>query len=210
MGARSAMFAVIVGLLVGCSSGGDESAADTSSGDTTSVAADDQGSEAAPEKADSIPMSVTITIPTVRESSGTFNGGTFRSEGKGARCEHFPNAAAGQHEWSVLYPGDSGAAPNVGPLQFSVGKLENGRTTQLSLMVMAGTVEAAGMKGPLNHVISTPAPGAPSGSAATAGSGTVTVTRDGPRVRFELDGISGLTKRSFKMTLVCEREGKWV
>ena len=48
------------------------------------------------------------------------------------------------------------------------------------------------------------------GTAPASGSGTVTVTREGERVRFEVDGVSGTTSKAFKMTLVCEREGKWI
>ena len=203
---RALILPLIAGLLIGCGAGDDEGAADTANQDTAATA--DESSESAPEKVDSIPMSVTITIPTVKESGGTFNGGTFTSQGNGARCEHIPNAPAGQMEWAVLYGGDT---TQVGPVQFNVGKLENGKTTHLFVMVAAGTVEAAGMKSPLMHVISTAPPGPPQpGAGAVKGSGTVTVSREGQRVRFEVDGVSGTTMKPFKMTLVCEREGKWV
>ena len=195
---------VILGLLLACGPSDEQSDTAAANQDTAEATTADASTGSA---SDSIPMSVTITIPTVKEASGTFNGGTFTSQGKGAQCEHASNAAPGQMEWSVIYPGDS---TQIAALRLNVGKLENGKTNHLYVMASAGTVEAGGMKSPLLHVISTAPPGPPQPGTITSGSGTVTVTREGPRVRFEVDGISGTTKKAFRMTLVCEREGKWV
>ncbi len=85
-------------------------------------------------------------------------------------------------------------------------------STDAEVTAVAGSLEMKGMdKTQLIHIISNGEPGTqPAGSAPSAGSGTATVTREGQRVRFEIDGISGTTGKSLKMTLVCEREGQWV
>ena len=199
---------VLLGGMLACGAGEKKGEGDSAVAESDSAQADAEESDAASTPApDSIPMTVTITIPTVQEPAGTFHGGTFRGEGKGARCEHLTD---GPMEWAVLYAGTDDSL-GVGPIQLSVGRLEGGKTGHISVLAQAGTVEAAGMPPmPLSHVISTAPPGGPAPGTATSGSGSATVTRDGQRVRFEVDGVSGTTKKPFRMTLVCEREGKWV
>jgi len=206
MQTRSLLGILVLGALIACSSGGDATDADTTATDAT-LADDAEASGSGEAAADSIPMTATIVLPTVRESSGTFHGGTFTSQGKGAQCERHDS---GPMEWSVIFPGSEDSV-GVAAVNLKVGRLVGGRTNHLFLMVVAGSVEAAGMRSPIIHVISTSAPGPSDPTVAPSkGSANVTVTREGPRVRFEIDGISGTTSKSFKMTLVCEREGKWV
>ena len=200
--------AVLLGGTFACGSGdkkGDDDSA-VAEGDSAQAEAEESGAAASAPAPDSIPMTVTVTIPTVTEAVGAFHGGTFRSEGKGARCEHLTD---GPMEWAVLFPGSEDSL-GVGSVQLNVGRLAGGRTEHISVMARAGTVEAMGSRAPLMHVISTRPPGPPQPGTATSGSGSATVTREGPRVRFEIDGVSGTTKKPFRMTLVCEREGKWV
>ena len=199
---------VFLGGALACGSGdrkgdGDSAIAEADSAQADAEESDGTASTPAP---DSIPMMVTVTIPTVTEAAGAFHGGTFRSEGKGARCEHRTD---GPMEWAVIFPGTEDSL-GVGSVQLNVGRLAGGRTEHISVMAQAGTVEAMGSRAPLMHVISTRPPGPPQPGTATSGSGSATVTREGPRVRFEVDGVSGTTKKPFKMTLVCAREGKWV
>jgi hypothetical protein len=200
--------AVLLGGTFACGADDKKGNDDSAVAEADSARADDTESDAAADAPvpDSIPMTVTVTIPTVTEAAGAFHGGTFRSEGKGARCEHLTD---GPMEWAVLFPG-TGDSLGVGSVQLSVGRLAGGRTEHISVMAQAGTVEAMGSRAPLMHVISTRPPGPPDPTVAISGSGSATVTREGPRVRFEVDGVSGTTKKPFKMTLVCEREGKWV
>ena len=154
-------------------------------------------------------MSVTVTLPSVSDAAGTFHGGTFRSEGNGAQCEQFTNG--GEIEWSVLFPGSSDSL-GVASVRLNIGKLTGGKTSFFNVMAVAGSIQGkGGPKTPLTHVISTRQPGPEVvGTAPASGSGTVTVTRESERVRFEVDGVSGTTSKAFKMTLVCEREGKWI
>ena len=201
---RPALFAFLcTGLLLGCGSDGDQEAA---GGSDTSAVAETQpdAPEASAAAPDSIPMTVSVTLPSSSPPMGKIHGGTFRGEGKGARCERL---AEGPHEWAVIYAGSSDTL-QVGPVTLNVGRLSGGRANVFALMAVAGTIEAiGGPRMPLTHHISIAPPGAP---AITMGSGTVTVTREGQKVRFEMDAVSGTTKEPLKMTLVCEREGKWV
>jgi len=199
---------VLLGGTLACGAGDKKGDGDSAIAESDSAQADaEESTEGASAPApDSIPMTVTVTIPTVTETSGTIHGGTFRSEGKGAQCEHLAN---GPMEWAVIYPGSEDSL-GVGPIRLSVGRLAGGRTGHINVMAQAGTIEAAGTRMPLTHVIATSPPGGPAPGTATSGSGSATVTREGPRVRFEIDAVSGTTKKPFKMTLVCAREGKWV
>jgi len=197
---------LIFGALAGCSSRGDENAADTASTDPDAESSDaDVTNEASDTAGDSIPMTVAITLPSLTEGPATYHGGTFRGEGKGAQCENTGNG------WSVLHPGTSDSL-GIGAVRLNVGKLTAGKTNIGHVMAVAGSLQMKGMgKTQLIHIISSGEPGPqPAGSAPSSGSGTATMTREGQRVRFEIDGTSGTTGKSFKMTLVCEREGKWV
>ena len=202
---RRTLFAcLLTGFLVGCGSSGDQDSADAAdSGAATEAdaAAAPEGSSAAP---DSIPMTVSITLPSSSPPMGRIHGGTFTGEAKGARCERL---ADGPHEWAVIYAGSEDTL-HAGPVTLSVGRLSGGRTNVFTLMAVAGTIAASGGPSmPITHHVSIAPPGQ---QGASMGSGTVTVTREGQKVRFELDAVSGTTKEPLKMTLVCDREGKWI
>ena len=203
---RRTLFAfLLAGFLVGCGTSGDE---DTANG-ADSTAAEDSSADAATSSSssaanDSIPMTVSATLPSSSVPMGKINGGTFRGEARGARCERL---ADGPHEWAVIYAGSQDTL-QVGPVTLNVGRLAGGKTNSFTLMAVVGTIAATGQPGmPLTHHISVAQPGS---SGTSMGSGTVTVTKEGEKVRFEVDAISGTTKEPLKMTLVCEREGKWV
>ena len=202
---RHALFAFLfAGLLLGCSPAGDQDAADAADtgaiSDTETSATSDAGSAAA----DSIPMTISMTLPSSAVPMGKIHGGTFQDEGKGARCER---VAEGANEWAVIYAG-SNDPQKVGPVTLTVGRLNGGRSDVFTLMAVVGSIESTGGPSmPLTHHISTARPGA---QATTMGSGSVTVTREGQKVRFEMDAVSGTTKEPLKMTLVCDREGKWI
>lgn len=202
---RRVLFACILSsLLLGCASGSDRDIgeADTSAAGDSAVGTSTTGASSAAN--DSIPMTVSFTLPSSSVPMGTIHGGTFTGEARGARCERL---AEGPDEWKVIYPGSEDTL-QVGPVTLDVGRLAGGKTSSFNLMAVVGTIAATGQPStPLTHHISTARPGA---QAMTMGSGTVTVTRDGQKVRFEMDAVSGTTNEPLKMTLVCEREGKWV
>jgi hypothetical protein len=196
---------LLTAFLLGCGSDNDQ---DGSAASDTAAAADGAAEEATPDAssgaADSIPMTVSVTLPSSTPPMGKIRGGTFQGRGKGARCEHL---AEGPREWAVIYAGSDDPL-QVGPVTLDVARVSGGTSNAFALMAVAGSIEATGGPSmPLTHHISTTQPGAPTTSM---GSGTVTVTRDGQRVRFEMDAVSGTTKEPLKMTLVCEREGKWI
>ena len=199
---------VILGGTLACGAGDKNGDADSAGveADGAQAGEDETSGTESAAAPDSIPMTVTVTIPSVTEQAGTIHGGTFRGEGNGARCEHLSD---GPMEWAVLYAGTEDSL-GVGPIQLSVGRLTGGRTEHINVMAQVGTIEAMGSRMPLMHVISTRPPGPPEPGVATSGSGSATVTREGQRVRFEVDAVSGTTKKPFRMTLVCAREGKWV
>ena len=207
---RFMVVVMLVGSMLACGSGEKSADADSAGPDAEAGQADaSSGDGGAAGAADSIPMSVTITIPSATQQNGTIHGGTFRGEGNGARCEHLTDG--GPVEWAVIYPGGDDLA-GVGPVQLNVGKLAGGKTSQIFVMANAGSIEGMGSpRMPLTHHISTVSQGSQgAGAGTTMGSGTATVSREGERVRFEVDAVSGTTKQPFRMTVVCEREGKWV
>jgi hypothetical protein len=191
---------LLAGFVLGCGSNSDEASADAD----TAASVEAETPEASSAAADSIPMTASITLPSSNQASGTIHGGTFSGEGKGARCERL---ADGPNEWAVIYTGSEDTL-KVGPVTLNVGRLTAGKSEYFTLMAVAGSIAAKGGPSmPLTHHISTKRPGTQS---TEMGSGTVTVTREGQRVRFEMDAVSGTTKEPLKMTLVCEREGKWI
>src|SRR5215217_5964748 len=103
---RRVLFAfLLTAFLLGCSSGSDQESADAA--DSTSVTDTDTAaatSDASSASADSIPMTVSLTLPSSTPPMGKINGGTFRGEAKGARCEHLADA---RHEWAVIYLGST-------------------------------------------------------------------------------------------------------
>ena len=201
---RRTLFALLLtGLIVGCGSSGDQDTAASDTGATTEAEVP-AAPEASGAAGDSIPMTVSITLPSSSPPMGRIHGGTFTGEAKGARCERL---ADGPHEWAVIYAGSEDTL-KAGPVTLSVGRLSGGRTNVFTLMTVAGTIAAMGGPSmPITHHISIAPPGQ---QGTSMGSGTVTVTREGQKVRFEMDAVSGTTKEPLKMTLVCDREGKWV
>ena len=150
---------------------------------------------AQPERADSVPMDLTVTL-----AGGPMrDDGTYRASGNGVECRHNPNAGAAETsaEWTVRWARDND--PDVKLVQLQIGKTENGATNRLAAVVSAGRAE--GLGGQVAAVYNIGA----WGGGTQQGSGTARVERQGDGVRIELDGVAGTYNTAIKATVVCRR-----
>lgn len=192
---RAAAIALCIALLA-CG-GGDGDA----QSDTTGEAADEASSEQAEATPDSIPMEITVTV-SGGQSEKMGGAGTYTAKGKGAGCVHDPAAQPGKTmaEWSVYWGSETAPVQSV---VMQIGKTGPDNTSrEMTMQLMAGQVEAMGMKAPQMLMIGT----FPTG--AISGRGVARVQRQGDGVRIEVDAEPAQLGSQVKMVVVCEKLGR--
>lgn len=195
---RCASFLTLAFLAAGChashSRAADSAAAANDVDSSAGAAAANTTAAASSPSADSIPMDVSVTV-----SGAPGGNGTFHAAGNGSECSY--NAAASPRppdaEWRVLYAKLDD--PGVHSVLLTLGKTTNGATDQLSLMLSAGMITAAGMTMPPMYSIGT------FRSGSVEGQGTAKVTRVGDSVRIDFDGVAATYKARIRMTVICKR-----
>ena len=191
---RLASIVLAAALLIACGGGAEDAAQDT--------AADASATEEAPAQAagsDSIPMDVSVTFSGGVAAQGGGEG-TYTASGNGASCAHNPAAEAGKTmaEWTVTWANEN--AP-VALINLQIGKAGADNTSrEMTAMVSAGQIEAAGAKVPLMFTIGT----FPSG--AILGRGVARVQRQGAGARIEVDADDGRSTK-MKAVILCKKLG---
>ena len=185
--------------LAACGDKSDAANGDSATGEAAADVEDTGAAAASPVANDSIPMEITVTVTGGRERDGTYT-----ARGMGDNCSYNPDAKPGvtQAAWHDSYGSADTAKTAVSIVTLAAGATANDRTDAFTLRVIAGTMDAGGVRMPAKYEVGT----FPTGTKL--GSGTVTVHREGEGARFDISAVDGDSKARLEIKLTCAKLGR--